>query len=220
MIQNNPAETALVIAGAWNPAILPPEWVLRHGLERQGDERVQVLLPVGAGIIFEFPRYTLGDFSYVVRPDALIIAPPETTEDRVKTSEIAMVRMLEILRHTPVTGLGHNFEFRDDAPDPRYVAIFSAARQDLVDEMPEGWEPASTNITSSFQNKAGNIVINITRTLDAGVIVVKFNFHHVINSIDQVLQVLRGEDGYARMWANYDTASQLMQALYGEENGN
>lgn len=221
MIHNNPTETALVIAGAWNTAILSPEWVLLHGLQRQGEEPVQVLFPVGVGMIFEFPRYNVGDFSYVVRPDALIVAPPETNGASIAACEDAVARMVDILKHTPVSGLGHNFEFRDEAPSDGCVNGFTAARQDLVDQMPAGWEAASASISSSFRNPDGSVVININRTLDAGVHVVKFNFHHVIGSVEQALQVLRGGVEHRRMWENYTHAEQLMNQLYGEAgNGN
>jgi hypothetical protein len=38
-----PSETTLVVAGAWNMAILTPAWVQKHGLLKT-DERVQVLM--------------------------------------------------------------------------------------------------------------------------------------------------------------------------------
>ena len=220
MIQNIPNETALVIAGAWNVAILTPEWVLRNGLERDGEdaERVQVFIPTGAGVVFEFPRYTFGDFSYVVRPDALIVAPPEMEQGNFERCEDAVARMLYVLRHTPVTGVGHNFEFRDN--EPERVAVFTAARQDLADEMPNPWEPAAVNITSSFKSRDGTLILNITRVFDAGVLVVKFNFHHVVTSTDQALNILRGQADYSRMWDNYETATKLIQKLYGGRNGN
>ncbi|TNH40961.1 hypothetical protein [Paracoccus haeundaensis] len=218
MIQNNPTETALVIAGAWNTAILSPEWVLRHGLQRQAEERVQVLIPAGVGMIFEFPRYNVGDFSYVVRPDALIVAPPETSEASIAACEDAVARMIDVLKHTPVSGLGHNFEFRDEAPSDVCVNGFTAARQDLVDQMPQGWDAASASINSSFRNHDGSVIVNISRTLDAGIHIVKFNYHHVIASVEQALQVLRGESDYRRMWTNYAQAAELVNQLYGEED--
>ena len=151
MMELVPAETALVIAGAWNAAILTPEWVLKNGLDREGEERVRVFFPAGPGAIFDFPRYSLDRFSYVVRPDALVIAPAATVQEDVQLVEDATAKMLEALRHTPVTGVGHNFEFREGEIDPAHASVFTHAREDLSDKFPAGWEPAATKHHLKFQ---------------------------------------------------------------------
>jgi hypothetical protein len=94
MMQNLPSETSLVVAGAWNAAILKPDWVARHALGREGEDRVEVFFPAGPGMIFDFPRYALGDFSYVVRLDALIMAPKDTTRDSCERIEAAIGKVL------------------------------------------------------------------------------------------------------------------------------
>jgi len=168
-------------------------------------------------MIFEFPRYALGEFSYVVRPDALVVAPTETTPDRCERIEVATAKVLEVLRHTPVTGVGHNFEFRQSEARSEDGEVFTKARQDLSDKMPTGWETAAVNITSSFKQSGSSVIVNINRTFDAGTISVKFNFHHVISSIEQGLAVLRG-NGFARMWENFEMASTLVEKIYGGSN--
>lgn len=217
-MENIPSETSLVIAGSWNAAILTPNWVLKHGLACTGEERVQIFFAAGTGLVFEFPKYTLDAFSYIVRPDALIVTPPETTQSRVETVEEATAKMLEALRHTPVTGVGHNFEFRDSNPKVEASTIFTGARQDLADQMPTGWESAATNIVASFKRADGNVIVNITRLLDAGTIVVKFNFHHATSTIDQAIEILHGSSGCSRMWENFVMARDLMRKLYGDSN--
>src|SRR5258708_10953272 len=113
----NPGETSLVVAGAWNPAILTPPWVLRFGLGRpDSQEPVQIAMLAGQGVVFDFPRYTLPEFSYVVRPDTLIFVPSTQTAGQFANVEDAAAAMLENLPHTPVNGIGHNFEFRDANP--------------------------------------------------------------------------------------------------------
>jgi hypothetical protein len=98
-----PAETSLVIAGAWNVAILTPDWVLKHGLQQKGDESVQVFIPAGPGTVFDVPRFALKEFSFVVRPEALILSPPETVPETLTIIENAAARMLDVLRVCPGT---------------------------------------------------------------------------------------------------------------------
>lgn len=213
-----PAETSLVVAGAWNPAILSPSWVLRHGLNRPTGqaEPVQVYVPAGTGLIFDFPRYVLPEFSFVVRPDSLIMAPTDQTANDLGVLENAAAAMLEHLRHTPITGIGHNFEYRDADPSPDQLENFTRSRQDISDIMPGGWDAASTMVASSFRKENGSVIVTVTRQFDAGTVSVKFNFHHPIGSVDQALQILRGQNNFERMRANFELAENLITTLYRE----
>lgn len=212
-----PSETSLVIAGAWNAAILTPAWVQQHGLNRPIGEpgRVQVFLPAMQGATFEFPRYSLDEFTYVVRPDTLIVAPNGATPDRFEVAETAIARILRVLPHTPISGIGHNFEFRDVAPTPGDVAVFTASRQDLVDQMPAGWEPAGIVIASTFKNLAETVQVNIQRQWDGGSLSVKFNFHHIVPNMEQAIAVLEGTNDYLQMAGNLELARRLIGSLYG-----
>jgi hypothetical protein len=211
-----PAETSLVVAGAWNAAILTPSWMLRHAFNRPADEqgRVQVFLPALQGAVFEFPRYVLDRVAYIVRPDALVVAPSESTADCFAISEDAVARVVDVLSHTPITGIGHNFEFRDTAPTPASVSVFTAARQDLVDQMPQGWTPSGAAIAATFKNMAETVHVNVQRQWDGAAVTVKFNFHHPVSGSEQAREVLLGANGYHRMAQNLELAQHLIDDLY------
>lgn len=218
----NHGETSLVIAGAWNPAILSPQWVLQHGLGKalDGTNRIQAYMPAGQGVIFEFPRYVLDDLTFSARADALVIIPTTTKKEEMTIAEDAAAKMLQELRHTPVGGIGHNFEFREPNPQPEQLQVFTDSRQDIADEMPNGWDATSAVVVSSFAYGANAIVLNISRQFEAGTMMVKVNFHHPVAGVDQALQILRGENGYSRMTQNFDTAKNIVTKLYGEiDNG-
>jgi hypothetical protein len=126
-----PSETSLVVAGAWNAAILSPAWVQKYGFESKVDERVQIFVPAALGAILEFPRYVVGNLSYSIRPDALVVTPQDMAEGTLRLAEDFVARMLKALRHTPVNGVGHNFGFQDAAPQPEMLSVFTAANSDL-----------------------------------------------------------------------------------------
>lgn len=211
-----PAETSLVVAGAWNASILTPSWVLHHGLNRPSDElgRVQVFLPALQGAVFEFPRYVLDRMAYIVRPDSLLVVPNESTAECLAESEDVVARIVQVLPHTPITGIGHNFEFRDAAPAPESVAVFTNARQDLVDHMSEGWTPSGAAVAATFRNDGETVHINVQRQWDGTAVTIKFNFHHPISSNDQALAILRGNNGYMRMAQSLELAKRLIAELY------
>jgi len=211
-------ETTLVIAGAWNPAILTPPWVLKHGLEKvlDGTNRYQAFLPAGFGLIFDAPRYVLEDLTFSVRPDSLIIVPKSETSEELNIAEDVAARMLNHLKHTPVGGVGHNFEFREQNPQPAQLDVFTRSRQDLADVMPNGWEPATAAISSSFTKAGGTVAINVQRTFEGGAIIVKVNFHHAVANAEQAISVLSGGNGYSRMPENFQLARTLLTTIYGE----
>jgi hypothetical protein len=211
-------ETSLVLAGAWNPAILTPAWVLQHGLDKalDGTNRYQAFMPAGFGLIFEAPRYVLDDLTFSVRPDALIIVPKSESAEALTLTEDVAARMLGQLMHTPVAGVGHNFEFREQNPQAEQLEIFTQARQDLADVMPDGWEPTTASVVAAFVNAAGNVVVNVQRAFDGREIVIKVNFHHAVSSAEQAISVLTGADAYQRMASNMDVAKVLLAKIYGD----
>jgi hypothetical protein len=190
---------------------------MRHGLKRpQAEgEQVQVFMPTAALGAFELPRYVLSEFTYLVRPDALVINPGGTDLESYARAEDAAAAMLDVLPHTPMNGIGHNFEFRDTSPDPEKLDVFTKATQDVSDVIPSEWNSAQTMILSSFRNDKGTVIVNVQRQFDAGTVTVKFNFHHAITSIDQALKILRGEQEQ-RMADNFTMAKKLVSDLYGE----
>ena len=209
-----PQETTLVVAGAWNPAILTPEWLLKHALQKDldGSNKIQAAMPVG--LLFEFPRFELDDLFFIARTDALILFPKPIAEDRFSVIESVAQLTLDQLSHTPITGVGHNFEFRDVSPNPDMLNAFSAAQQDVVDIAPDGFTVSSSAISTSL--KCDQVIINIQRYFDGGRLGVKFNFHYSVSSAIEASKVLKGDDGYGHFYKNYQTAVKLVEQLYGK----
>lgn len=210
-------ETSLVIAGAWNPAILNPQWVIKHGLQLEPDAAgpVQAFLPAIQGLAFEFPRYVLPGLTYVVRGDALLLYPTDNTSPSFATVEKVGCEILKQLNHTPISGIGHNFEFRDSEPNPEWLAPFTASRQDLADNLEDGWNPTGAAISSTFTHEATNVQVNISRQLLLdGTLSVRFNFHHQITSREDAINVLSNQEGYVSLEGNLNVAKHLITKMY------
>jgi hypothetical protein len=94
-----PAETSLVVAGAWNIAILNPAWVQKYGLNKT-EERVQVTIPAAAGGVLDFPRFTIGSLQYLIRPDFLQVIPEQSTKYSIDQTELFVSNILTELPHT------------------------------------------------------------------------------------------------------------------------
>lgn len=210
------SETSLVVAGAWNPAIVTPEWILKYGLKKdlQEENRVQVFVPAGAGLIFEMPRFSFSGLIVTVRPDALVIAPKETTQAQFEQIEVLAANTVQELTHTPISGIGHNFEFRSENPSAECLGIFSNSYEDLIDAMPDDWSVAGSTLSSSMQ--MGATTVNVTRTFIGSQLSIKFNFHHPVVDGAQAISVLKGELGYKHLHQNLEIAKNLVIKIYGD----
>lgn len=209
-----PQETSLVIAGAWNPAILTPPWVMSHAMEGQDPnaQMVQAFFPAGLNGAFEMPRFAMPGFQYSARMDALILLPGATSQESCALVEGVARSALRQLSHTPIGGLGFNFEFRDGAPRAEWLAAFANSQLDLVDAS-EGLDVTRTTMATSFSDGASQV--NVQRYAEGHELVVKFNFHHQAHDTRSALEVL-GERGQGRFWGHFLTASRILSRLYPE----
>lgn len=214
-----PSETTLVIAGAWNPAILTPEWVIRNGLELpqdQGPVRVQAAVPAGMGLTLDFPRFTVDGVTFTARPDAFVLSPHADDEQSLGRIERVARNTLTQLTHTPIGGYGQNFEFRDDAPDADMLTVFTQADMSLSRHAPEAWQSERSVLHTTYRD--GDLLINITRQYSASTnqLTFKFNFHHAAASAAACAAMLSGEQGTRSMYQNYQLATQLVHDLFGD----
>ena len=203
-----PSETTLVVAGAWNVAILNPAWVQKYGLEKS-DGLVQVAIPAAMGGIVDFPRYTIGEIQYLIRPDWLQISSATSSKLAFEKMESFASKILAQLPHTPVSGVGHNFTFIDRTPPTALLSRFTNANQDITDKLGRDFQIASASVAVTIANQEKSVFTNITRTFEAEIVMVKVNVHHPATSIKQV-DMLSGTGGYRRMDDNLAIVELLL----------
>lgn len=209
----------MVVAGAWNPAVVTPEWILRYALERrEGDDpiRVSATVPAGIGLVVDMPRYTIEDMTFSVRPDALVLQMVQSTEDAFDRLESVARNTLKHLTHTPVGGLGYNFEFVDDNPSPDSLSAFTAANIPLIDHLPAGWVVQTSALISSFARDGG--VVNIQRVHNDGHLKIKFNFHYAVTSASACHELLSADPPRRLMWTDLQHAQALVNDLMGDNS--
>ena len=91
-----------VAIGAFNPYVITPEWLARFGIHPKNEEVKVWLVALGEGAAFE-----LDGVQWQVDNRRLCVASSDRNIDcGQKVSQV-----LELLPHTPVQALGHNFHF-------------------------------------------------------------------------------------------------------------
>ncbi|MHC4698783.1 MAG: hypothetical protein ACYTFA_18800 [Planctomycetota bacterium] len=99
----------IVVRGDFNRAIIRPKWLIRQGILPEGDVEFAVSDAADMPRLFKF-----AGFQWTVAHDRLVVKPIVPDEGDPGPT---VARVLEILEHTPVSAVGHNFIFENPEPD-------------------------------------------------------------------------------------------------------
>ena len=161
----------IVLIADFNPAIFKTPWIAKHLFERQEGEEIPVLeASIQAGSAFFQLNFIEGVAVNVSSSRTELFAlnaGPETLE-RVET---VLLKMLEVLPHTPLSAIGCNLTYVDDAPSDEINDLF---------QTPEGFEAEGVlnKRQSGVQLQlADGSVLNFSRTLSTNDARYAFNFH-------------------------------------------
>lgn len=199
----------IVIAGAWNPYILQPAWVLERVPDAKPGNEQPLTTEFSVGAVAP-PRFIFpGILGYQVNNAALVLAPQTIDETNVARVAATARNILADLKHTPVTGVGYNFQFdADDAGSATHQ--IRGAQQDVVDAMPAGFQVISNEIRTSI-SKDG-LLLNISKEFQAGKLSLKFNFHHPALTTESVARVIEESS----MWGAFMQSVALSEAILQE----
>lgn len=197
-------QTTLVLAGAWNPAILQPNWIARHILQLPAGNAFQVsmLLPVQgqAGP----PRFSFEGLSITAAQDVVMFhLVPEDPGMVAKSFEVAKC-ILEMLPHTPVAALGVNFAYAVDPNEGqlRTTVEWAESVSDLLVDDPEAL--VANRQWQVGINALGHMV-NVTYRADAQGGTININHHYEV-------------EGSASKAAEHLAVTNLFEQLLGMSN--
>lgn len=184
---------SLVIAGAWNPAILTPNWIVERAMDRQvgANFQVQVELPIANLNIGGRPRLAFEGISVSAEPHAVTFRLPYEDEAGANLGITTAARVLELLSHTPVSGFGFNFGFEFDEVNPRLLETF-AGTSFLADAVPDddavlvqqGWHGTV---------RTGQRLLNVGTKYEGNTVVFNLNVHTEVQSASAAAEALRVE---------------------------
>lgn len=190
----------LVIAGAWNPAILMPNWIAEKAMHGAAGEnfQVQVELPVmSLGLNSQRPRFAFRGISVLSDPTALTFKLAYDDKAQIDLSISTAANILELLSHTPVSGVGFNFGFEFADPSPDLLATF-AGTSFLPDA---ATDPDAALVKQDWSGviKDGIRLINVSASLEAGIVIFDINVHTEVRSAQAAVDALRVENLFAEI---------------------
>jgi hypothetical protein len=203
-------KTTVVLAGAFNPAILLPQWVAIHGLGHPAgqDFQVEMLAPVGgtgqARFAFDGLAYSAGFKNFMVYVDGTQIAQSER-------AIVAVANILSQLPHTPVAGIGFNFGFLVEEPGAALLALMTTH-----DGLTDSFDGDPEVVTRRWGNtvKWEQAIVSVDCELAGGQAIVAFNFHYSTESASAAEQILRAGGVFEK---HQQRAIAAAQALTGQQ---
>lgn len=179
-------KTSLVIAGSWNPAILNPSWIGKTVLNFEKDHEFEVLVEMGIAPL-NFQKYTFFDISYTASPQYLIFYIDHLNAECVSKTIAAAKSILNVLSHTPVTGVGFNFEFLLNEQKDEFLNLFNQvdALNNVLNEMAVVSKLWGNTIT------ADNELITVQCILEGAVGKITVNQHHALENATDAANYLQ-----------------------------
>lgn len=191
--------TNIVIVGRWNRFILNPEWVSKTLFETdkmQVEFSFDLLLP---------PRYSNDSIRLTALDDRVIITPLEYTDDRLQTAELISLRLINLLPHTPLTGIGFNYGYQCDGSLINQIIEFKDTLDTEVDT-------SMSFISWKRSYKIDDYLLNVEQSQSDDKIIIDFNYHFNSAYFKNNIDIVKG-----KMLELKNRTELIMRNTYGEE---
>lgn len=198
-------EWTLVLAGQWNNRIFRPEWVVQHLLPGKKID-AEVIVAPGENYF----RLIADDLVLLPKLDRLIIGVKHGDDDVLKSAGMLADRIITLLCHTPIQGIGFNIGFEEEEPTPDLVGVFSVSDVGKLSQF--GATFTLTEIKRAFQfDDLPNCTVTMKQSFVNGVVRINFNYHHNATSAEMARKYLENE---FRFSVFRDKSLELLQSVY------
>lgn len=199
----------LVVAGAWNPDILSPNWVAKEALALQLDQNfpVNVQLPIGNPT--QRPIFEFANIRYLAAKGALTLFLKPSEVVQINTSISAVTKILDLLSHTPITGFGFNFAYEIEDPSVALLKTFSSG-EILTPLLADDTAQVVAQMWKSLI-KTQDRLLDLQAELLGGKVRLDFNVHFEIPSALGASQKLKTENLFSDI---KNTVSGIAQHLH------
>ena len=203
--------TNILIRGAWNQAILHPDWLVKHvpSLSEPSSKPTleMMVFPFHVRVVFE-------DFFIKPSQESLTIEPRRDEPEIFKKISKISGEIYSQLQHTPIMGVGHNFTFILDAEEvfiSSHTSLDETVKNNLPDELSATLEPdMASHLRYSLNFTDKGYTLNLTfDNAEDGTRRLNFNFHYNLENKppEEVSQVL------ASFSENYTIAEKVKDAM-------
>jgi hypothetical protein len=195
-----------VFLGAWNRAILNPQWIARHLLGYPEGATVQAGIFINSSSPKEQTIF-IDEVGILASSDRVSIFNASMDERVVARAEAVCLALFRTLPHTPMGAWGVNFNFALSDPDDDLLDQLTAN-----DRLTESYAVIGQTLGAAIRRDDGG-VLNLSRTASPTNVVFDFNYH-----FETPLTVADAERRLLGATRSFLTESQaLLRTVYGLE---
>jgi hypothetical protein len=196
-------EKSCVVVGTLNPGIIEPGWLCANNIIAGDTSEWEVELSSdGDGL----PTFLHPDFRWQCLRDRLTV-----TALGEKNPGEAVAGVFQILKHTPLRGVGNNFTF--EPSDDEKISLGESVKSLSVSTLSK-LGIAVNNYSTNLQFSLNNAVLNLAlrHTDSNSVSAIGFNFHRPAPKSTLVVEA-------ANLWADdLRAASNFLDRLIGQQS--
>lgn len=173
----------IVVLGRWNVSIFSPAWVGKNVFG-------QKTITLEVGIEPELPRRLTSDDVVVIPTSSRLMVTPNIINDTtLKRMEDVVCKILELLSHTPVSGVGVNFGFIVKPLTDSFSNIPTLLAEKLASE---GLTIESNEVkwTIGYERERKSI-LNLSVQIDKDEALIKFNFHSDTENTGKAIESIK-----------------------------
>ena len=199
----------VVVVGAWNPSVFNQAWI-QNNLTTNADVPLSIAFPLDDPTA---PRKIGFDgLSLYPGRKQLLLSPDSHDSDGIKLCANKLIRILDLLVHTPVGNCGVNFHFEESGNLVRVLEALNLHEQGNINT--DSYALASSNVTRKFQvlDQEG-LEMNLSIMNSPNGITLGFNFHHELTDLNSVRELIT-EDYVEGL---YNRAIDFCRDVYGLE---
>lgn len=203
----------LVLVGAWNPAILSPNWIAREVMGFAADRNfdVNVEFPFGKIAAGQPVRMSFEGITVLAAPDKLMFFLSDGGQ--VQKSIGTAAAILRLLPHTPITAFGFNFSFLAEKPSQKLLDTFGDNDSSQAFE-----DPDATLVTQGWKQtvKTNNHLVNVSATLNQEAVTLDINVHFEVTSATAASELLEQAELFTNVKGEVDAVTKMLNNDNGE----
>ncbi len=197
----------IVLVAMFNPAIFQPTWIARHLFDKGEGEDMAIMEMIGQNGTDIIQMSFFEGVAFNVESERTQMFTIDGNVETLGNLEKILLKMLNVLPHTPLSAIGCNFTFVDDAPLPAITSLFETR------EALEGEGKLNLRQSGVQLQLDGSEVVNFNRIMTEQNVRYTFNYHRPETDITKYQEFIPG-------WISksLEHSENILKSYYGYDH--